>query len=198
MRGRRGRAARLTGGLLALAVLGPGAWPAAGAALVLADRDRQEALRLGERSVISERFGEEWRVNGGPGTSVIVFTPFHRLALAARQAAFRSEPLTPPEQDKVVAEAADRLMLWVLLPGARPDFARHLRPRLMDGAREILPSRVQNERTAAPQPDGRFLARNVYWFPAKELTGTARLELIVRDVDDRPVVRVPIDLARMR
>jgi hypothetical protein len=197
--GRAGRAAAAGAAAgLALAALGGG--DAHSASLVLAERDRQEALRVGERSVASEVFGDEWRVTSATGESVVVFTPFHRLALAARQAAFKDEALKPGDQDKALAEAKDRLMLWVHLRGARIDFAQHLRPRLVSGDREVAPSRVQNERTAAPQADGRFMARCVYWFPTKtkDLTGAMRLELVVRDADDRPVARFPIDLARMR
>jgi hypothetical protein len=191
--------ALVAGWLVCLAVPGtPGARPAAAASLVLADRERQEAMRVGERSVVAEAFGDEWRVGGAAGDSVIVFTPFHRLALAARQAAFRNESLKPADQDRALAEVKDKLMLWVLVRGGRADFAHHLRPVLVGGDREIAPSRVQNERTAAAQSDGRFLARCVYWFPTKDLSGASRLELVVRDTDDRPVARFPIDLARMR
>jgi len=42
---------------------------------------------------------------------------------------------------------------------------------------------VQNERTAIRQENGRYLARCVYWFPTKDLTGTARPVLVVRDAE---------------
>jgi hypothetical protein len=172
--------------------------PAQAATLALAERDRQEAVRLGQRSVVSDSFGEEWRVSGGPGQQLSVITPFHRLALAARHAAFRNEAFEPADQERVLREMKESLMLVVQLPGPAADFARFLRPRLLDGDREIAPAVVQNERTAAPQEDGRFLARCVYWFPSRQLAGTARLDLVVRDADDRPVARFPIDLGRMR
>jgi hypothetical protein len=165
---------------------------------VLGERERQEALQLGQRSVTSESFGEEWRVVAGSGESVTIMTPFHRLALAARHAAFKSEPLKPQDQDRVLQELKDRLVLWVHLHGSREDFARHLVPRLMAGARAIEPALVQNERTAARQHDGSYLARCVYSFPTKDVTGAARVSLVVREADGQQVANFPIDLSRMR
>ena len=65
------------------------------------------------------------------------------------------------------------------------------------GEQEIAPTFVQNERTALPE-DGAFIARCVYGFPTKELTGTSRGTLVVRDAEGREVGRFAIDLARMR
>jgi hypothetical protein len=172
--------------------------PVEGASFALSDKERQDALRIGERSIVSETFGDEWRVGSGAGENVLVFTPFHRLALAARNAAFKNEPFKPGDQDKLLQEVKDKVMLWVQLKGPSADFARHLRPRLVVSDREISPTTVQNERTGARQDDGRFLARCVYWFPTRDITGTSRVELVIKDPDDRPVARFPIDLARMR
>jgi len=173
--------------------------PAAGAAsLTLGDREQAEALREGQRSVSNEAFGDEWRVVNGSGESVSVLTPFHRLAMAARQAAFRNEALKPPDRQRVIREVRERLMLSVHLYGAREDFARHLRPRLLVDDREIAPALVQNGHTAVRRDDGRFMARCDYWFPTRELSGTARLTLVVGDPDGQPVARFPIDLAKMR
>jgi hypothetical protein len=173
--------------------------PAAGAAsLTLGDREQAEALRAGERSVTDDAFGDEWRVVSGSGESVTVLTPFHRLALTARVAAFRNEPVKLQERQRVLRELRERLMLTVHLHGAREDFARHLRPRLLVADREISPTVVQNEQTAARRDDGRFLARCDYWFPTKELSGTSRLTLVVGDPNGKPVARFPIDLAKMR
>jgi hypothetical protein len=188
---------RLLAALLALAAAAGGV-PAGAASLVLGERERQEALRVGQRSVTSESFGQEWRVENGSGESVTVLTPFHRLAWAARHAAFKNEPLKPEEQERVLQEFKERLRLEVALYGPRQDFARHLNPRLLVGEREIEPVLKQNERTAARQDDGRYLARCVYTFPTKDLTGAARLTLVVRDPDGQPVARFPIDLGRMR
>lgn len=175
------------------------AWsPAAGAAtLTLGDKEREEALRVGQRSVTSESFGAEWLVvNGSENVSVI--TPFHRLALAARHSAFKNEPLKVPDQDRMLADLRDRLMVWVELRGDKEDFARHLSPRLQVGDRVITPSIVQNERTAIREESGRYLARCVYWFPAKDVSGDSRLVLMIRTPDGEPRARFDIDLAKMR
>ncbi|MGH7324718.1 MAG: hypothetical protein ACREJ9_08725 [Candidatus Rokuibacteriota bacterium] len=172
--------------------------PAGAALLTLGEPERQEALRTGERSVSSEVFGEEWRIVHGSGESVTVFTPFHRLALAARHAAFKKEPLKPQDQARLLEELKDRLVFWVDLHGPREDFARHLRPRLVAGTREIEPSLVQNDRTALRRENGSYLARCQYAFPTKDLSGTARVTLVVRDAEGQAVARFPIDLSRMR
>jgi hypothetical protein len=190
------RLVALAASLVALAAAGT---PAARAAsLALTPREQEEAIRVGERSVTSEVFGAEWRVGDDGGPSVTVITPFHRLALAARHAAFKGEPLKPEDRDRMLQELKDRLMLWVSLRGPREDFARHLAPRLLLGEREIQPVMVQNERTAVRQEGGGFLARNVYWFPTKDLTGTSRPTLVVRDPDGQVVARFAIDLGKMR
>jgi len=172
--------------------------PAAAAWLTLNEREQHQAVVVGQRSVTSETFGGEWRVVHGSGESVEVVTPFHRLALAARNAAFKNEPLKPQDQEKLLVELKDRLMLWVYLVGSSEQFARHFSPRLLVDDREIEPVLVQNERTAIRQENGRFLARCVYWFPTKDLTGTSHPVLVVRDVEGQPVTRFAIDLARMR
>jgi hypothetical protein len=173
--------------------------PAAGAAsLTLGDRERTAALREGQRSVTDETFGGEWRVVGRSGESVTVLTPFYRLALVARHAAFRNEPVKPQDEQRALREVKERLVLSVHLLGDRPDFARHLRPRVLVADREIEPALVQNEHTPARRDDGRYLARCLYWFPSQELSGTARLTLVVRDPNGQVVARFPIDLATMR
>jgi len=180
---------------LALAATAPAA---DAASLTLDEREQAEALRVGERSVTEEAFGDEWRVVNGPGESVIVRTPFQRLAEAARLAAFRNEPLKPQDQKRILRDLKDRLMLEVQLHGPRADFARHFRPRLVVADQEIVPAMVQNEHTAAIRDDGQYLARCVYWFPTKDLSETAKVTLVVGDANGQPVVRFPIDLAKMR
>ena len=172
--------------------------PVEGASLVLSNGEREQALALGERSIISESFDDEWRVKNDAGETALVLTPFHRMALAARHAAFRNEPLKPADQEKLLKEQADRLIIWANLRGTREDFARFYAPRLLLGTREIAPAFVQNERTAVPAPNGGFVARCVYGFPTKELNGKARVVLVVRDADRRDVTRFAIDLAEMR
>jgi len=172
--------------------------PAVAASFSLSEREQKQALVVGQRSVINETFGGEWRIVQGSGESVEVVTPFHRLALAARNAAFKNEPLKPQDQEKMLTELKDRLMFWVYLQGPSEQFARHFSPRLLVDDREIEPALVQNERTAVRQDNGRYLARCVYWFPTKDLTGTSRPVLVVRDSEGQAVTRFAIDLARMR
>lgn len=174
------------------------------ASFVLDEQEAGRAMALGQRSATSEApFDVEWRVTNGAGEVAMVVTPFYRIALAARHAAFKNEPLAPAEREKLLREQKDRLPFWVLLRGGREDFARHYAPRLLvgdrdGGEREIAPSFVQNERTALKQDGGMFLARCVYGFPTKEFTGTARGTLVVRDAEGREVSRFALDLSRMR
>jgi hypothetical protein len=174
------------------------------ASFALDEADVRRAVALGERSTtMGAGFDDEWRVTNAGGEVAFVLTPFHRMALAARHAAFKNEPLAPAERDKIAREQKDRLTLWVVLSGRREDFARHYAPRFIvaapgGGEREILPSFVQNERTALPQQGGTFLARCVYGFPVKELTGTSRGALVVRNAEGQEVSRFTVDLSRMR
>lgn len=184
-------------GALAL-VLAAATAQADGAWLALTERQREQALRVGQRSVTVESFGEEWRVVNGAGESLTVITPFHRLAWAARHAAFKNEAVQPKEQDRLIEELKERLRFEVNLQGPREDFARYFRPRLVLGARQIEPSLVQNERTGIRQENGTYLARCVYWFPSKDIIGTSRLTLVVRDADGRDVTNFAIDLGTMR
>jgi len=188
------RRALLAGVLIALSA------PAAvhAAALTLDNRLTQEAIRVGQRSITSEVFDTEWRVANDSGDSVLVYTPFHRIALAARHSAFKNQVLKASEPEKILKEQADRLLLWAYLKGAREDFARYYVPRLMVGEREIEPAFVQNERQAMRDSSGRFVARCVYGFPIKELTGDSRVVLSVRDAEGKDVSRFTIDLATMR
>jgi hypothetical protein len=176
------------------------AWsvPALSASFVLTPGERTDALRVGQRSVTVETFDAEWRVANASGDSVTVLTPFHRLALAARHAAFRSEAMKPDAPDRLLREARGRLVLWANLHGPREDFARFFTPRLRVGDREIEPAFVQNERTAVRQADGQYLARCVYAFPMRDLTGKSRVALVVRDADGRDVGRFTLDLSTMR
>lgn len=172
--------------------------PAAAASFTLSEAERQEALRFGRRSVASEEFGGEWKVRDGAGQSGTVMTPFHRLALAARNAAFKKETLRPRDINSVLKESSGKLTFWVTLRGARADFARFYVPVLLDGRSEIRASFVQNERTALREEDGRYAARCLYVFPAERLSGKGRLTLVVRDPDDKERARFMVDLSAMR
>jgi hypothetical protein len=57
---------------------------------------------------------------------------------------------------------------------------------------------VQNERTGLRQANGSFLARSVYAFPTKEVAGTAKVVLVVRDPEGQLRSRFAVDLAKMR
>ena len=175
-------------------------WPAvaAGAALTLDEKGRQEAMRVGEKSVSDDAFDAEWRVTNGNGDSLRVLTPFHRLVVAARHATFSGKPLKPGDPEKILKETRERLVVWVELHGGTEGFARLYAPRLVVGDREIKPSFVQNERTAHRQDNGRYLARCVYGFPTRDLDGRARASLIVADGDGRDVSTFAIDLTKMR
>jgi len=168
------------------------------AAFTLSEAQKSEALRVGTSSITREAFDAEWRVSNGAGESVTVLTPFHRLAIAARHAAFKDEPLKPSEPDRVLRQDSNRLVLWVHLRGRHESFARFYAPRLIAGTRQIKPAFVQNERTAARQEDGVYVARCVYGFPIQDLNGRSRVELSVADSDGRDVSRFSIDLSMMR
>lgn len=158
----------------------------------------REAIAVGERSLVAEAFDAEWRVANGAGESVRVLTPFHRVVLAARQAAFRGSAFGPADARRLVGEQDRRLVLWVALHGPREDFARHYAPRLVVGDRDIKAVFVQNERTAAPRPEGGFVAQCLYGFPTRDLPDGARVALVVADADGREVSRFVIDLGAMR
>jgi hypothetical protein len=172
--------------------------PGQAAALTLNERLKQEAIRAGQQSVTVDAFDAEWKLSNGSGESVTVVTPFHRVALAARHAAYKNEPLKPTEPDRVLKEQADRLLLWAYLKGAREDFARYYVPRLLVGTHEIAASFVQNERTAVRDEAGHYVARCVYGFPTKELTGASKVVLAVRNPEGEDVSRFAIDLSTMR
>ena len=169
------------------------------ASFTLEPQQRSDALRVGAQSATREGpFDAEWRVANPAGDSVTVITPFHRLVLAARNAAFKNERMKDSEPQKLLREQQDRLVIWASLRGQREDFARFYVPRVLVSDREIEPSFVQNERTAMRTENGGYLARCVYGFPVKEIGPKARLVLVVRDTDGRDVSRFTIDLASMR
>ena len=175
------------------------ATPAAAASLTLSEPQQAEALRVGQRSVTTESpFDTEWRLENASGERVTVITPFYRLAMASRNAAFKNDPLKPQDKDKVLQEVRERLIVWVELHGPREDFARYYVPRLLAADREIEPSFVQNERTGLRRTDGSFLARSVYAFPNREITGDAKLVLVIKNSEGQLISRFAIDLAKMR
>lgn len=183
---------------LVLLALLAAAGDAAAASFTLTDATRHEAIRVGERSTTTEGFDREWRVGNAAGERAMVVTPFHRVAIVARHAAFKQSVLKPADIDKALKAQAGRLVVWVELRGRRPDFAQYYVPRLLAGEREIKAAFVQNERTAARQEDGGYVARCVYGFPIPDVDPRGRVALVVADTDGRDVSRFTIDLSGMR
>jgi hypothetical protein len=173
--------------------------PLRAASFSLTPAERAAAIRAGKRSIISEEFGAEWKVGGEhPGQALMVMTPFHRLALAARNSAFKSLELPPKEIDELLRDQEGRLTIWASLEGSASDFARFYTPVLVSGKQEIKPSFRQNERTARREDNGSYIARCVYAFPTAELRPNDTLMLIVKDSDDKPVAKFTLDLSTMR
>ena len=186
----------LTVSVLALLLVGPSAVGAA--SFTLEPQQRSDALKAGAESITRDSFDTEWRVTNQAGETLMVITPFHRLVLASRNAAFKNERMKESEPEKLLREQQDRLVIWANLHGRREDFARFYAPRILLNDREIEPTFVQNERTALRTESGGYLARCVYGFPVKELSPKGRLVLVVRDPDGKDVTRFTIDLASMR
>lgn len=185
--------------LLVLFLLWPvphGPWAAA---FALGDREQGEAIAEGTRSVFASDFGAEWTVKNASGDSLTVMTPFHRLALAARNAAFRKEPLAPRDIETLVRNTSGKLELWATLHGTASGFARFYAPTLVPAAgTPIKPSFVQNERTALAEGGGRYAARCLYVFPTGGLSPTGRVTLVVRSQTEAQIATFIVDLATMR
>jgi hypothetical protein len=187
-----------------LALLSLGAWfPLVGgleaASFTLTPQQRDAALEMGRQSVISDRFGAEWRVSGdGTALGLVVMTPFHRLALAARNATFKNEELKPKEVDALLRAEEGKLTLWAMLRGAKVDFARFYIPVLVSGQQQIKAAFSQNERTARREDDGGYTARCLYVFPAEGLKPNEPLTLIVKDTDGKEVAKFALNLSAMR
>ena len=171
---------------------------AAGATFAMGDSQKRQALDYGRQSATRENYDAEWRVTNGGGETVVVLTPFHRLVIASRHATFRDEPLRPNEPDRLLREQKDRLVVALELRGPQEDFTRLYVPELEIGDRKVKAAFVQNDRTAARLDDGAYLARCTYAFPLRELRGTSRVALVVRDADGREARRFTIDLGTMR
>lgn len=173
--------------------------PILAASFALTPAERDAAITLGRRSTVGTDFGAEWIVKGeAPGQSLVVMTPFHRLALAARNSAFKGEELKPRDVDSLVKDQEGRLVLWATVRGDKPDFARFYLPMLYRGQQEIKPSFTQNERTALREEDGTYTARCMYVFPSEGLDAKGRLTLVMKDPEQKPVARFNVDLSAMR
>ncbi|HEX4995534.1 MAG TPA: hypothetical protein VFX87_11210 [Methylomirabilota bacterium] len=172
--------------------------PIDAASFTLTLQAREEAVRVGRRSVATENWSGEWRVGGGEGQVVTVMTPFHRLALAARNSAFQDKELKPRDVDSVLKDQQGKVVLWATLRGAKADFARFYTPALVARQQEIKASFTQNERTALRGEDGQYTARCLYVFPAAGLDPRATVTLLVRDADEKLVAKFTVDLSTMR
>jgi hypothetical protein len=172
--------------------------PLDAASFALTPAERDEAVRMGRRSTVAADFGTEWRVAGDAGQSLVVMTPFHRLALAARNSAFKSEELRPRDIESLVQDQEGRLVLWATVRGGKPDFARFYVPMLQRGEQAIKPSFTQNERTALREEDGIYTARCMYVFPTAELDAKGRVTLVVKVSESVQVARFNVDLSAMR
>ena len=175
-----------------------GVVPGEAVSFALTDRDREEAVRAGKKSVVTEEFGAEWRVKDPSGQAVALMTPFHRLALASRIATFRSQELKVKDIDALLKEYEGKLTFQVTLRGAKTDFARFYAPALMAGAQEMKASFVQNEHTALREDDGRYAAQCVYVFPAGKLDPKGQVVLVVKDAEEREIAKFTVNLAAMR
>ena len=111
--------------------------PAAAVSFALAEADRLDAMRAGQKSVTLGDFGAEWQARDTAGQTLTVMTPYHRLALAARNAAFKKEELKPRDVESLLKTSENKLTFWVTLRGARSDFARSLEPVLVGGPTEV-------------------------------------------------------------
>jgi hypothetical protein len=169
------------------------------ASFTLTPEQRDDAIRTGKRSIVSGAFDAEWSVSGAePAQAVMVMTPFHRLALAARNSAFKNQELKPQDVEALLKEQAGTLTLWATLRGGTADFARFYTPLLVSGREQIKPSFTQNERTARREDDGSYTARCMYVFPSGGLRPNDTVTLIVKGSDDKQVAKFTVDLSAMR
>jgi hypothetical protein len=185
---------------LALGLLGA---PGGALALVgdLTAAGIRQAIEAGIASVTQEEFAEEWQLRLPGGEDVVVSTPFSRLALAARQAAMKSESLTEKQQQEQVDRGKGRIQFMVTMRGGPAGtFARFYQPALLVNGREVKATFVQNERTPLPQEDGRLAARNVYVFPLEGLPTNGVVTLVVRGAPpaQAEVLRAKLDFGKFR
>jgi hypothetical protein len=166
--------------------------------LTLSPQDRDEAVLVGRRSVIDDSWGSEWRIDASAGERVTVMSPFHQLALAARNSAFQERELKPKDVESLLKNQEGKLVFWATLRGGRADFARFYGAVLIAGKQEIKASFFQNERTALRGDDGRYTARCVYVFPGEGVDPRGTVRLLVRDGEDRMVAKFTVDLSTMR
>lgn len=178
------------------------AWPPPVAALMgdLSPSGIQEAIDAGTASLTQDDFADEWRLALPGGEEIVVSTPFSRLALAARQAAMKGEPLTDRQRQEQIDRGLGRIQLVVTVFGRQRDFARWYQALLRVADREVKATFAQNERSPLPLPNGGYAARNVYVFPLEGLPSQGTVTLLVRGAPPelREVLRATIDLGKFR
>jgi hypothetical protein len=190
-------AVRERGLLLAVLLVTPA--PARALVPELGPEEIEQALEAGSQALAQDDFGEEWRVVLPEGGEIVLSTPFSRLALAARQAAVRGEPLSDKQRQEQLDRGKGRIQLLVTMHGTTGDFARWLQAVLLVDQREVKATFTQNERTALQVEPDRFAARNVYVFPLEGLPPEGTVTLVVsHQVQRREMLRASIDLSRMR
>jgi hypothetical protein len=175
--------------------------PTAASALMpeLGTEEVEQAIEAGTQALAQEDFGEEWRVVLPDDGEIVLSTPFSRLALAARQAAVRGEPLSDKQRQEQIDRGKGRIQFLVTMHGPSGDFARWLQAVLLVGEREVKATFTQNERTALPVEQGRFAARNVYVFPLEGLPADGTVTLVVtHQIQKKEMLRAPVDLSRIR
>jgi hypothetical protein len=193
--------ARIAALVLGVFVLGgaPGPAPALVGDLT-ADGIRQ-AIDAGVASITQDEFPEEWQLRLPGGEDVVVNTPFSRLALAARLATMKGEPLTEKQQQEQIDRGKGRIQFLVTMHGGPSrNFARFYQPVLIVNGREVKATFVQNERTPLIQEDGRLASRNVYVFPLEGLPTDGVVTLVVRGAppEQKEVLRAKLDLGKFR
>ena len=194
-----GKWTRLALGLTAALACGlPG--PAGALVGDLSEDGIREAIDAGIASITQDDFAEEWQLRLPGGEEVVISTPFSRLALAARQATMKGEPLSEKQQKEAIDRGKGRIQLLVTMPGPTRDFARFYQPALVVNGQEIKATFVQNERTPLPLGNRQYAARNVYVFPLEGLPKDGAVTLVVRDAppDMKEVLRAKLDLAKFR
>ena len=184
---------------LALGLVGL-AGPAAALVGDLTPEGVQEAIDVGTASITQEDFADEWQLRLPSGDEITVSTPFSRLALAARQAAMKSESLTDKQRQEQIDRGKGRIQLLVTMHGRARDFARWYQPTLRVAGREIKATFVQNERTPLLLADGSYAARNVYVFPLEGLPTGSAVTLVVKGAppDHKEVLHATVDLGKFR
>src|SRR5260370_26570711 len=92
---RRARSCRWWCSMLAAALSLTWVPPLDALLFTLTPRDRDEAVRVGRRSITDENWGGEWRIDAGAGQLLTVISPFHRPAPGARQPCLQGRELAP-------------------------------------------------------------------------------------------------------